>query len=454
MPLLAVNPATERPLASYPETPAAELERVLARATQARPAWARLPVSRRIPWLRRLARALQQEQHTLASLITAEMGKPIGQARAEIEKSIALCAYYARHGAALLRAERPPAAPPPACVTFNPLGTILAIMPWNFPVWQVMRAAVPTLLAGNAFVLKHASSVPGCALALERVFRRAGFPRGLFQTVLVGGERIAGLIADPRIHGVTLTGSTEVGRRVAALAGSALKPAVLELGGSDPAIVLADADIGHAAEICAISRLLNSGQSCVCAKRFIVVRSVLDHFERAFVASMSARKVGDPLAPGTDVGPLARADLRDELHRQVTRSVAAGAKPLCGGAPIAGTGYYYPPTVLTAVRPGMPAFDEELFGPVAAIIPARDPAHALALANASRFGLAATLFTRNRRQARALARELEAGAVFVNDLVRSCPELPFGGVKESGFGRELGPWGARAFTNIQTVWVA
>ncbi len=454
MPQIAVNPATERRIASFAETTDAELDRVLDRARRAQRDWGRQPVRQRLPLLRALARTLLRERDTLAALITSEMGKPIGQARAEIEKSAALCDYCVRHGAALLSAERPPAAPPEAEVVFDPLGTILAIMPWNFPVWQVMRAAVPALLAGNAMVLKHASNVPGCALAIAGVFRQAGFPRGLFQTVLASGARISGLISDHRIHGITLTGSTDVGKKVAAWAGAALKPAVLELGGSDPAIVLADADIERAAEICAHARLLNSGQSCVCAKRFIVVRSALARFEREFVARMAARSVGDPMDPATHVGPLARSDLRDQLHDQVKRSLAAGARLVSGGQLTAGRGYFYPPTVLTGVRPGMPAFEEELFGPVAAIIPARDESHAIALANRSRFGLGATLFTRNVRRGKALAHAIEAGAVFVNEFVRSSPELPFGGVKESGFGRELGPWGARAFTNVKTVWIA
>lgn len=454
MPQLAINPATDRPVASYPETSDAAIGRALERARRAQRDWGRRSVRARLPLLRRLARTLRAEGDALAALITAEMGKPIGQARAEVEKSAALCDYYVRHGVALLAPERPPGAPPEGEVVFDPLGTILAIMPWNFPVWQVLRAAVPALLAGNVVLLKHAANVPGCALALAGTFRRAGFPSGLFQTLLARGDRMGALIADPRIHGVTLTGSTEVGKKVAAWAGAALKPAVLELGGSDPALVLADADIPRAAEICAHARLLNSGQSCVCAKRFIVERSILPQFEREFVARMTARIVGDPTGPATQVGPLARADLRAQLQAQVDRSVAAGARVLCGGQPLPGIGYFYPPTVLTGVRPGMAAFDEELFGPVAAVIPARDEAHALALANRSAFGLGATIFTRNRRRARSLVHALEAGAVFVNDFVRSSPELPFGGVKGSGFGRELGPWGARAFTNVKTVWIA
>ncbi len=281
-----------------------------------------------------------------------------------------------------------------------------------------------------------------------------GFPVGVFQTLLIGTGPVPALIADPRIHAVTLTGSTAAGKTVAALAGAAMKPGVYELGGSDPALVLEDADLAHAAEICAHSRLLNSGQSCICAKRFIVVRAVLPEFEARFTERMRARRLGDPADPATDIGPLARADLRDQLHRQVTRSVGGGARVLLGGAPREGPGFFYPATVLSRVRPGMPAFDEELFGPVAAVIPARDTAEAIALANRSRFGLGASIFTRSHKRARLAAGELQAGAVFINDFVRSTPELPFGGIKESGYGRELGTWGTRAFVNIKTIWSA
>jgi len=316
------------------------------------------------------------------------------------------------------------------------------------------RPRARSRLAGNTVLLKHASNVPGCALAIEEVFLRAGLPPGVFQTLLVRSHAIAAVLADRRVHGVTLTGSTTAGKEIAALAGAAMKPGVYELGGSDPAIVLADADLERAAEICAHARLQNSGQSCVCAKRFIVERSVLKAFEQFFTARMAARRVGDPADPATEVGPLARGDLREELHAQVERSVRSGARLLLGGAPLPGPGFFYAPTVLTNVRAGMAAGDEEVFGPVAAIIPVRDAAAAIREANRSAFGLGAALFTRNRPRARRLVREIEAGAVFVNDFVRSYPELPFGGVKDSGYGRELGAWGARAFVNVKTVWGA
>ncbi len=450
----STNPATGRRLATYRAHRPAEVERILARSQTGRRAWREISFAQRAQLLRRLARALLAARDTLAALATAEMGKPISQARAEVEKCALLCNYYARHGASLLAGEQPPNAPPQGRVTFDPLGTVLAIMPWNFPFWQVVRAAVPVLIGGNAVILKPAATVVGSSLALEKIFSGAGFPRGVFQLLLADNAAIARVIADPRVHAVTLTGSTAAGKKVAALAGAAMKPGVFELGGSDPAIVLADADIPRAAEICAHSRLLNTGQSCVCAKRFLVERSVLAEFEHHFTARMAARGLGDPTDAATQLGPLARADLRATLHAQVKRSVQLGARVLLGGAPSRGRGFFYPPTVLTRVRPGMPAFDEELFGPVAAIVAVRDAAEAVRLANASPYGLAATVFTRNRALARRLAGDLEAGAVFINDFVRTTPELPFGGVKQSGHGRELGPWGARAFMNVKTVWEA
>ncbi len=451
MRFVSKNPATGRRLASHRGHTLAEVERIVARASASQRPWRELSLATRAAVLRRLAAALLKERDALAALATAEMGKPITQARAEVEKCALLCNYYARHGPRLLADEVPDGAPAGARVTFEPLGTVLAVMPWNFPFWQVVRAAVPVLFAGNAVLLKPALSVPQSTLTLEKLFTRAGVPRGVFQVLLIPDAIVPSLIADPRLHGVTLTGSTRAGKAVAALAGAAMKPAVFELGGSDPALVLADADIARAAEICAHSRLLNSGQSCVCAKRIIVVRSVLKEFEQAFTARMAARRVSDPTDPTTDVGPLARADLRVALHAQVQRSIARGARVLVGGAPRAGPGFFYAPTVLTGVRPGMAAFEEELFGPVAAIIAARDDAEAVQLANRSPFGLSASIFTRNSTRARRLARDLQAGAVFINDFVRTTPELPFGGTKESGYGRELGAWGARAFVNVKTV---
>lgn len=454
MSLTAVNPATGQRVATYRESSRAAIERALAQAETAQAAWRKLTLVQRAKPIRALAAQLRAKRDALAALITDEMGKPISQAGGEAEKSATLCEYYARNAEALLGAEVPIGAPPNTRVSFEPLGTLLAIMPWNFPVWQAIRAAIPAIIAGNAVLLKHAPSVPGCALAIEKLFVAAGFPRGLFQVLLIRTEPVPALIADRRVHAVTLTGSTAAGKAVAVLAGAAMKPAVFELGGSDAAIVLADADLAHAAETCANARLLNSGQSCVCAKRFIVVRSVLREFETRFTARMAARRVGDPTDPTTEVGPLARADLRNAVAAQVRISIRRGARVLLGGQALPGPGFFYAPTVLTDVKAGMPAYDEEIFGPVGAIIPVRDEVEAIRVANDSRFGLGASLFTRNHARARRLIPQIESGSVFVNDFVRSCPELPFGGIKESGYGRELGAWGARAFTNVKTTWGA
>jgi succinate-semialdehyde dehydrogenase / glutarate-semialdehyde dehydrogenase len=449
--MFSVNPATGRRLRAYPQDGPAQIEKALSRASLAFRNWREVAFADRARLLRSVARVLRSRTDDYAGLITAEMGKPISQARAEIEKCALLCDYYARFGAGFLRDETPPGAPGNARVAFEPLGVLLAIMPWNFPFWQAFRAAVPALAAGNAFLLKHASNVPGCALATAEVFRAAGAPPGLVQVLMVPSSRIPAIIADSRVRAVTLTGSTEAGKRVAALAGAAMKKGVFELGGSDPYIVLADADLDHAAEICAQSRLINSGQSCVCAKRFIVVSSVRREFERKFAERLAARRVGDPRDPATEVGPLARGDLRDALHAQVKASVRAGARLILGGKPIAGRGFFYAPTLLTDVRRGQVAYDEELFGPVAALISVRDESAAIAAANDSVFGLGSAVFSRSRRRAEAVASRLEAGVVFINDFVRSDPALPFGGVKDSGHGRELGGFGIREFMNIKTI---
>jgi len=351
----------------------------------------------------------------------------------------------------MLKPETPVGAPPRAHVSFEPLGVVLAIMPWNFPYWQTFRAAAPALMAGNVMLLKPAPNTAGCGIAIEKLFKEAGWPAGVLQTLLVETDAISRVIADDRVQAVTLTGSARAGRSVAAIAGAAMKPGVFELGGSDAYLVLANADLGHAAEICAQARLINSGQSCIAAKRFIVVRSVRREFERQLVQRIAASRVGDPLDPATAVGPLARSDLRDQLHDQVKRSVRRGARVLVGGTPLPGPGFFYAPTVLTNVHRGMPAFDEELFGPVAAVIEARDEAHAIELANVSAYGLGGAVFTRNLNQARRVAARIQAGCVAINDFVRSDPALPFGGVKASGYGRELGAWGLRSFVNVKTV---
>ena len=387
--------------------------------------------------MREAAQILRTRRAEYARTMTTEMGKPIVQAEAEVDKCAWVCEYYADHAEAFLAEQPRETQASRSYVRFDPLGPVLAVMPWNFPFWQVFRFAAPALMAGNAGILKHASNVPRSALAMEEVFREAGFPRGLFSTVLVGPSAVAGLIADPRIVAVTLTGSELAGSKVAEQAGYALKKTVLELGGSGPFIVLADADIGAAARTAADARLINSGQSCIAAKRFIVVEPVADQFLDRFLDELRSRRMGDPLVRGTQVGPQARLDLRDSLHEQVAESVKRGAKLLLGGEVPAGKGAFYPPTLLAAVDKGMPAFDEETFGPVAAVIRAKDEADAVRLANDSAFGLGASLCTQDRVRAERMAAQIEAGAVFVNSLVTSDPRLPFGGIKRSGYGREL-----------------
>jgi succinate-semialdehyde dehydrogenase / glutarate-semialdehyde dehydrogenase len=454
MAIESINPATGERLARFEEHDAAEIERILSAAERAFVQWRERPFAARADLMREAARLLEARKAEYARAMALEMGKPIAQGESEITKCAATCAFYAEHAEGFLAEETHRTDAPRSYVRFDPLGPVLAVMPWNFPFWQVIRFAAPALMAGNAAVLKHASNVPRCALELEALFRAAGFPESLFSTLLVGSARVPDLIADRRIRAVTLTGSDHAGSQVGAVAGRELKKTVLELGGSDPFIVLADADLEEAARTAASARLVNSGQSCIAAKRFIVVERVADAFLERFVAEMRARRVGDPLSAETQVGPQARHDLRDGLHRQVEASVARGARVLTGGRPLDGPGAFYPPTVLSAVEPGMPAFDEETFGPVAAVIRAHDEDHAIALANSSPFGLGASVWTRDRVRAERLAPRIEAGSVFVNALVRSDPRLPFGGVKRSGYGRELSEYGIREFVNVKSVWIA
>ena len=448
----SVNPATGAVIARYQPHSGAAVQSALEQVYRSQQAWRELAPPDRARHLRAIGRELLAQRNSFAELITAEMGKPLAESRAEVEKCASACAYYARHGVRFLRAEKPVDAPRGASVVYEPLGVVLAIMPWNFPFWQAFRAIVPALMAGNTVLLKHASNVCGCALAIEQVVRDAGVPDGVVRVVLVPSAQIGPLIADARVRGVTLTGSTEAGRAVAEQAGAALKPAVLELGGSDAYLVLHDADLDHAARTLAAGRLINVGQSCIAAKRLIVVRRVAAAFERKLVHAFAARRQGDPMDESNDLGPMAREDLRAELHRQVQRSVRAGARLVLGGRLPRGPGWYYPPTILADITPAMPAFKEELFGPVAAIIPADDEEAAIRLANDSVFGLGGGVFTRDRARGREIAStRLEAGLTFVNDFVRSDPALPFGGVKQSGFGRELGREGLLSFVNLKTV---
>jgi len=455
MSMVALNPTDGSVIRSYEETTPEGVESALRSAQEAHLSWRRTPFADRAELLRNAGRILRSRAREFGELMTLEMGKPVAGGVAEAEKCAWVCEYYAHHGAAFLADQEVETDAGRSFVTFRPIGVVLAVMPWNFPFWQVFRFAAPNLMAGNAGVLKHASNVPGCALAIEEVFREAGFPKGLFRTLLIPGSRVAGVIEHPLVRAVTLTGSTPAGKAVAAKAGEVLKKTVLELGGSDPYVILEDADLDLAASICTTARLINSGQSCIAAKRFIVVEAVRKAFEEKFTAVMAAAKMGDPMESDTVIGPQARADLRDELHDQVVRSIEAGARCVLGGEIPPGPGAFYPATVLTDVGPGMPAYQEELFGPVASVIPVRDEAEALRVANDTVFGLGAAVFTRDvEKGTRIAAQELEAGACFVNAFVRSDPRLPFGGVKESGYGRELSPFGILEFVNIKTVWVA
>ena len=453
-PITAVNPATDETVETYEPATAADVEDALARADEAYDSWRDRPIREREAHLERVAELLRERTDEYAELMTREMGKPIAQARAEVEKCAWGCDHYAQHASAYLSAEHY-ASPPgtTAKTVYDPLGVVLAVMPWNFPFWQVIRFAAPYLTAGNVGVLKHASNVPGCALALEQLFRDAGYPEGVFQSVLAPSDLVDDIVADDRVQAATLTGSGPAGRAVASTAGDRLKKTVLELGGSDPFVVLADADLKAAAERGAWARNQNGGQSCIAAKRFVVVDDVYDAFVDRLVDETEALTVGDPLDPSTDVGPQASPRFLETLHDQVTASVEAGATVLTGGEPLDRDGAYYPPTVLADVPANCPADTEELFGPVASVYRVADEDEAVAVANDTRFGLGASVWTTDRARGESLAREIDAGCVYVNQLVKSDPRVPFGGVGESGYGRELSAIGIQEFVNRKTVWV-
>ncbi len=451
---VAINPATGEAIASHPELTAAELRAVISGTRKAWDGWQEVGFTSRAALMHGAARVLRSRSSALADLMAREMGKPVAQGRSEVEKCAWVCEYYAEHAEGFLAPEMIATDASRSYVLPRPLGIIFAVMPWNFPLWQVFRFAAPALMGGNAGLLKHAANVPGCALAIEDVFREAGFPEGLFRTLLISHQQAKAVIRDKHVAAVTLTGSTRAGKAVAKEAGARLKKCVLELGGSDPYLILDDADLDQAVEACATSRLINSGQSCIAAKRFIVVASQRAAFEGKLVERMRRVRVGDPLLEETEVGPQARTDLRDELHRQVEESVAKGARLLLGGTVPPGPGAYYPPTVLTDVRRGMVAYKEELFGPVAAVIPVKDTRAAIKVANDSIYGLGAAVFTADIAKGERIATEqLEAGACFVNAFVRSDPRLPFGGIKQSGYGRELARHGLLEFQNLKTVYV-
>ncbi len=453
MRLSSVNPATGAPLQTYDGWGANEIEESLAASAAAASQWSALTVAKRTEVLRSVGGLLRRQHEEFARVITLEMGKLIAEARAEVDKCAGACDYYAEHAGPYLADAAIDTDAGRSYVSHVPLGTVLAIMPWNFPFWQVIRAAVPALAAGNAVLLKHAPNVTGCALAIEKAFRTAGLPASVFQTLLVAIDRIPAIIADRRVHAVTLTGSERAGKEVAMHAGAQLKKCTLELGGSDAFIVLEDADLQWTVSQAVASRFQNAGQSCIAAKRFIVVDAIADAFVEEFKTAAERFVPGDPLSETTTLAPLARADLREALHRQVGASLASGAIAVTGCAPAVGPGYFYAPSILDGVAPGMPAFDEEVFGPVAAVVRARDEADAMRLANLSRYGLGASVWTADAVRGEGIARRLDCGLAFVNGLVKSDPRLPFGGVKASGYGRELSWHGLREFVNVKSVWI-
>ncbi|RZU54422.1 succinate-semialdehyde dehydrogenase/glutarate-semialdehyde dehydrogenase [Krasilnikovia cinnamomea] len=456
MAIATTNPATGEVIKEFDPMPAEQIDAALARSVSAFRALRATTFAQRAAWLCRAAELLEADQNDLAALVTLEMGKILPAARAEVLKCAAACRFYAEHAEGFLADEQADAGAVGAArayARYQPLGPVLAIMPWNFPLWQAMRFAAPALMAGNTGLLKHASNVPQTALYLGELFTRAGFPAGAFQTLLIGSEAVADVLSDPRVRAATLTGSEAAGRAVAARAGQALKKTVLELGGSDPFVVLPSADVDRAAQVATTARCQNNGQSCIAAKRFIVHTDVYDAFVDRFVAHMSGLRVGDPAAAGTDVGPLATRQGRSDVDALVRDAVGRGATLRCGGEPPAGPGWFYPPTVLTDVTAEMRMFAEEVFGPVAAVYRVDSYREAVALANATPFGLGANAWTSDPAEQERLITDLEAGAVFVNGMVTSYPQLPFGGIKDSGYGRELSAAGIREFCNLKTVWV-
>jgi succinate-semialdehyde dehydrogenase/glutarate-semialdehyde dehydrogenase len=449
----SINPATAERIKTFPTWDETTLNHTLADVAATRARWAATSFPDRAKVLRAAGKELRANVDRYADLITLEMGKLLREAKAEVEKCALACDYYADHADAFLRDESIATDAGKSYVAYQPLGTVLAIMPWNFPFWQVFRFAAPALMAGNAVVLKHASNVPQCALAIEEIFHKAGLPKDVFRTLLIGSRQVERVIADRRIHAVTLTGSDVAGREVARAAGAHLKKTVLELGGSDAFVVLDDADLDAAAAAGCTGRMQNAGQSCIAAKRFILLEAIADDFLGRFKSRLESLRSGDPTEGETTLAPLARADLRDDLHRQVEDSIAAGAKPLLGCKPLPGIGFHYAASILDNIKPGMRAYEEELFGPVAIVLRARDEAEALRIANDSRFGLGASVWTRDHARGERFARALQAGSCFVNGIVKSDPRLPFGGVKDSGYGRELSIHGIREFVNVKTIWI-
>ena len=453
MSFTVINPATGQQEMEIPAWDDARIEQALAQTAAVTPQWAATPIAERSALVRKAGQVLRDNVDRFGGLITQEMGKLLKDAKAEVEKCATVCDYYADNGATLLKDELIDSDAGKSYVAYLPLGTVLAVMPWNFPLWQVFRFAAPALVAGNTGLLKHASNVPQCALAIEEVFSQAGFPEGVFRALMIRASQVAGVIEDKRVHAVTLTGSEPAGRQVARTAGDSLKKSVLELGGSDAFIVLEDADMDLTVKNAIISRYLNSGQSCIAAKRFIVVDAIAEDFVARFKAGVEALKAGDPTDPTTTLGPMARTDLRDDLHQQVQDSIAAGAVAVTGCEPIAGPGAFYKASILDRVEPGMRAYSEELFGPVAIVIRARDEVDALRIANESDFGLGGSVWTRDSARGERLARQVQSGCTFVNGIVKSDARLPFGGIKRSGYGRELSHHGIHEFVNAKTIWI-
>ena len=448
----SINPVTGEKVFTFEAHTEKGVEKIVNSADKSWRQWKSTSFEERSTHMLNLASLLKSKKEELARLMALEMGKVVREGIAEIEKCALVCEYYGANAENFLSRDIIPTEAKKSFISYRPLGVILAVMPWNFPFWQVFRFAAPTIMAGNAAVLKHASNVPGCAMAIEDLFREAGFPENVFRTLMIGSKLVEKVIKHQAIKGVSLTGSTLAGISVAAAAGSVLKKCVLELGGSDPYLILKDADIEKAAKICAAGRLLNTGQSCIGAKRFIVVEEVYGHFLEHFTHEMNSAHFGDPFNPENIIGPMARKDLRDELHQQVVSSVKKGAEVILGGEIPHRRGAFYPPTILENVKPGMPAYDEELFGPVASVIKVKNEAEAIRIANDTEFGLGAAVFTNNLKKGEEIAEiQLEAGCCFVNDFVKSDPRLPFGGVKQSGFGRELSMQGIREFVNVKTV---
>jgi len=454
MAIATINPATAETLKTFEAASEQEIDERLTLAVKAFERHRRTSMDERAAIMMRAADILDAGKREFGRLMTLEMGKPIGAAVAEAEKCASACRYYAEHAGSFLADEKVAVANGSAFIAFQPLGTVLAVMPWNFPFWQVFRFAAPALMAGNVGILKHSSNVPQCALAIEDIFKRAGFPRGVFQTFLVGSATVGRIIADPRIAAVTLTGSEGAGREVASAAGRNLKKSVMELGGSDPFVVMPSADIAEAAKTAVTARMINNGQSCIAAKRFIVHEAVYDDFMRRFVDGVSSIRIGDPMDAETQLGPLATGQIRDDLEKQVKATVAAGAQVLTGGKRLDRPGFYFAPTVLADIPPSSPAESEELFGPVASVWKVSSIDEAITRANSTTFGLGSSAWTSDAREREQFVRELAAGLVFINGMVASEPALPFGGVKNSGYGRELGAFGIREFVNIKSVRLA